>query len=202
MATAVSKTDLINRFTTRVRDYITSQTNWVSGTVVWNTTVGAVTAGSAGFGGPYSRTADTTNVAGPAMTTASIPNRLSTATSASNTVVTVLRDFLVSWANNHRVTLQNTGNLTPASYVGTVKLNDLVATTKNLIISDVNTLAVENNLVANKRINQFDLDGFIDDCVNVWINRCFTTPPEIFYYGFCHSSCHSNHSSHGSRGRR
>lgn len=201
MTNKISKSDIINRITTRIKDYVTSQTNWVAGTAVWNTNVGVVTANSAGYGGPYSRTTAANNIASPQMIGSDLPNKLQASTSGL-TVVSVLRNFLLSYANNHRITLQNTGNLTPANYVGVAKLNDLVQTTKNQITTDVNAAAVANNIMSNKTISGLEIDGFIDDCKNIWINRCFTTPPEVFYYGFCHSSCHSNHGSHGSRGRR
>jgi hypothetical protein len=201
MTTKISKSDIINRITTRIKDYVTSQTNWVAGTAVWNRNVGFITANSASYGGPYSRTTSADNIASPQMIGSDLPNKLQASTTGL-TVVTVLRNFLLSYANNHRIKLQNTGNLTPATYFGVAKLNDLVQVTKDQITTDVNAAAVANNIMSNKTISGLEIDGFIDDCKNIWINRCFTTPPEVFYYGFCHSSCHSNHGSHGSRGRR
>jgi hypothetical protein len=203
MATPISKTDLINRFTTRVKDYVTSQTNWISTTVVWNTNVGNVTSRSkTTYGGPYDRTTSANKIAEPAMISSDLKNSVSTAVDGANTIVSTLRNLLISYSNNHKITLRNTGNLSPPTHVGVAKLNDLLQTTKDQIIADVNLAASESNISKGKKITNLDIDGFIDDCKNIWINRCFTTPPEIFYYSFCHSSCHSNHGSHGSRGRR
>lgn len=202
MAIKISKQDLINRFTTRIKDYITASTNWVGGTGVWDSTVNGITSISTSYGGPYNRTTATDTVAQPLAVPANFNNVTQTANNAVGTIVNTLRNLLVSYANNHRIILHNTGNLTPPSYTGVAKLNDVVQGVKDAIVNDVNNAAIENNLVKGKPIKNIEIEDFIDDCKFIWQNRCLNSAVESFYYGYCHSSCHSNHSSHGSRGRR
>lgn len=190
----IEKQDVIDRFNTRVRDWVTSNTNWVSSTSVWNTTVGVVSSNNG-------RTAFAT-----AQPDSILPINLSADIGAQpltiGHVVNVLRTFMVTCANSHKVFLQNTGNLAPASYTGTIRLNGSPAPTTTAVLSDMTNSAVNRDLESGDLITATNLINFIEDCRSIWTTRCLNSPVETFNYSYCHSSCHSNHGSHGSRGRR
>jgi hypothetical protein len=220
----IVKQDIIDRFNTRVRDWVTTNTNWISTTAVWNTTVGFVTANSATSGGhvvggnypgniangPYNRTAFST--AEPAsIVQADLSAEIGAQPLTVGHVVKVLKDFMVLYANNHKIELMNSGNLTPAGartsfgsipYVGTVRLDNVVSTVKTDVENDINAAVNNRNVKNGELVQATNLINFIEDCRNIWTARCLTNPVEQFRYTYCHSSCHSNHGSHGSRGRR
>jgi hypothetical protein len=206
----IVKQDIIDRFNTRVRDWVTSNTNWVASTAVWNTTVGAVTAHSTGAGdgpggssgaGAYNRTTQTTTA--PA---SPVEGDFSAAIGAQpltvGHVVNVIRNFMTLYANNHRIQLVNNGNIGVASYTGVARLNDVISATKTAVQGDILNAAANRTVESGELVIASNLLNFIEDCRNIWTNRCNSAVVETFKYNYCHSSCHSNHGSHGSRGRR
>lgn len=227
----ILKQDIIDRFNTRVRDWVTANTNWVAGTYVWNTSVGHVVAnstngqtGSTNLGGPpsdgtypgyigggdYNRTAfSTTQPASIAPVDFSAEIGAQPLTMGH--VVNVMRNFMVLYANNHRVELMNTGNLATNGtrtsfgtipYNGVVRLSDVVPAVKTNVLNDMNAAAVNRDVESGEVIVATGIINFIEDCRNIWTVRCFNPTVEQFRYSYCHASCHSNHGSHGSRGRR
>ena len=228
----IVKQDIINRFNTRVRDWVIANTNWVASTAVWNTTLGNVTANSTtgqtgstnthgGYpsdgkypgsiaGGSYNRTTQTT-VAPASITQANLSADIGANQLTTGHVMKVLKDFMILYANNHKIQLMNTGNLTVSGtrtsfgtipYVGVARLNDVVSTVKTNIQNDINASQLNRDVESGQLITASKLLSFIEDCRAIWTNRCLNTPVEEFRYSYCHSSCHSNHGSHGSRGRR
>lgn len=226
----VIQQDIIDRFNTRVRDWVISNTDWISTTSVWNTTLGFVTANSTSGGtssrrsttspssplfsqpaGTYNRIAQTTNV--PDSITAPILDaKVGASITKTGEVVKVLRDFLVLYANSHKVNLVNTGNrsypanstITPGQviYTGTARLDNVLSPVKELVQADVDASLIANTIKDGEKLNAISMNAFIEDCRSIWTNRVFNTPVEEFRYSYCHNSCHSNFGSHGSRGRR
>lgn len=196
----ITKTDIINQFNTRVRDWVTANTNWVSSTAVWNTTVGGVLANSIAYGGTVNRTAQTT--AAPPAPTVSQLNALIKANTAADSIVQVLKSFMVEYAKSMKVTLTNTGNLAPASYTGTVRVTAANASASSLVSTDVDAAATSNQMTGTTLITATKVNGFIEACRTIWTNRMNTGAIENFRYSYCHSSCHTNHTCYSSRGRR
>jgi hypothetical protein len=198
----VKTQDVVDRINTRLRDLVTASTAWVAGTDVWNTNVGTVTASSTSYGGGYNRTASATATADSA-TTSNFAPVIGGSNGTAGHVVKVLKDLMALYAQTHKVTLNNTGNLAPANYTGIVKLNGVDATAAANVQSDVNTAATARAVVGGSLVTATNLNNLIEDCRTIWTNRAFTPVVENYYYSYCHSSCHSNcHTSHGSRGRR
>lgn len=198
----INKQDVVDRFNTRVRDFVTTSTSWTASTAVFNTTVGNVVANSIAAGGTVNRVAQAT-----AQPTGVATTDLGAMIGASSTsvghVVNVLKTFLTLYANNHTVTLTNTGNLSPASYTGTVRLDGAPSTVTANIASDIAAAATARNITNAALITATNMNNFIEDCRTIWTNRAFTSSVEEFKYNYCHSNCHSNcHANHGSRGRR
>lgn len=196
----VKKIDIVDRFNTRVRDYVSSLTDWVGGTGVWNTNVATVVANSTSYGGGYNRTA-----LGTAQPTgvdqADLVPIIGAQTTVAGHVGKVLKDFLAVYANTHRITLNNTGNLAPASYNGVVRLDGSFLAGD--IGTDFNSAAAANNVTNGQIITATNLNALIEQCRTIWTNRAYNVTSENYYYSYCHSSCHSNcHANHGSRGRR
>lgn len=219
----IVKQDIIDRFNTRVRDWVTANTNWVAATGVWNTNVGAVVANSTNAwtsvggnfpgtigGGAYNRTAfPTTEPA--SIVTADLSAAIGAQPLTIGHVVKVLKDFMVLYANNHRIELLNTGNLWvngartsfgTIPYNGVIRLSDVVSTVKTNVNDDVIAAAANRDVESGHLITATTLNTFIEDCRAIWTARCLDPVVEQFRYSYCHSSCHGNHGSHGSRGRR
>jgi hypothetical protein len=219
----VLRQDIIDRFNLRVRDWVVANTNWTSTTPVWNTTVGNVvsksTTGRTSVGGNFPGTVAGGSYDRTAFTTPTPSSILETDFSAAigagplttGHVVKVLKDFMTLFANNHKIQLMNTGNLSTTGartsfgtipYVGTVRLSDVLTTVKTNVQTDVDNAAINRNVESGFIINASGLLNLIEDCRTIWTNRCLDVVSEEFRYSYCHSSCHSNHGSHGSRGRR
>lgn len=205
----ITKQEIIDRFNLRVRDWVTANTNWLSTTAVWNTNVGTVTANSTTggstqtgtAGGSYNRT--TFSTAAPAAPQESDFNLVIGARTNAGTVVQTLKNFMILYANNHKINLLNTGNVAPTSYTGVARLNGTPAATVTNIGTDVDNAAIANNLATGQVITATNINAFIESCRTIWSNRCNPTNPlEEFRYNYCHSSCHTNYTCYNSRGRR
>jgi len=226
----VIRQDIIDRFNTRVRDWVTANTNWISTTQIisdagrnYFRNVGQITSASTSggtnvggtypgtvAGGSYNRTAFSTPQP------ASIAQADFSAEIGANPltvghVVRVLREFMVLYANNHKIELMNTGNLTTSgartsfgliTHTGTVRLDDVLPAVKTSVQNDVNAAAIARDVESGELVSAAKLLNFIEDCRGIWTTRCLNPVVEQFRYSYCHASCHGNHSSHGSRGRR
>jgi 2-methylaconitate cis-trans-isomerase PrpF len=118
---------------------------------------------------------------------------------------------MILYANNHKMDLRNTGNLTVAgartsfglvTHTGVARLNGVLPTVSNNVTTDLLASANTRQIKTGSLITATNLNNFIEDCRTIWQNRCLSSAVEEFRYSYCHSSCHSNHGSHGSRGRR
>lgn len=221
----IVKQDIIDRFNTRVRDWVTANTNWIASTPISNRTVGQITVSSTAggtsaggnypgtvAGGSYNRTTQTTTQ--PAtITTSDLSADIGANQLTTGHVMKVLKDFMVLYANNHKIELMNTGNSiypNPASrtsfglitHIGVARLDDVVPAVKSNIQNDINASQLARDVESGELITASKLLDFIEDCRTIWTNRCLTNVVEQFRYSYCHSSCHGNHGSHGSRGRR
>jgi hypothetical protein len=196
----ITKADIVAQFNTRVRDWVTANTSWVSSTAVWNTTVGAVTANSVAYGGTINRTTQTT--AAPAGPTVTQLNATIKANTAADSIVQVLKSFMVEYAKSMKVTLTNTGNLAPASYTGVIRTTTANAAASNLVSTDVDAAATSNQMTGNTLVTAAKVNGFIESCRTIWTNRMNTGVIEDYRYSYCHSSCHTNYTCYSSRGRR
>jgi hypothetical protein len=198
----VKKQDIVDRFNTRVRDLVTASTDWVAGTGVWNTDVGTVIANSTAYGGGYNRGTYADAIA-PAVSTADLVPIVGAQTSVVGHVTNVLKSFMSVYANTHRVVLNNTGNLAPASYNGTVRLDGAPGADVSAIQSDFDSSAASFNVLNGQLITATNLNNLIEACRTIWTNRAYNPVLENYYYSYCHSSCHSSAPPcHGSRGRR
>lgn len=198
----VKKQDIVDRFNTRVRNLVTANTNWGYGTGVWNTNVGTVIANSTAYGGGLNRGTYSDPTA-PALSATHLVPIVGAQTSVVGHVTNVLRSFMSVYANSHRVALNNTGNLAPASYNGTVRLDGAPGADVSAIQSDFNASAASFNVLNGKVITATNLNNLIEACRTIWINRAYNPVLENYYYSYCHSSCHSSAPPcHGSRGRR
>ncbi len=223
---SIVQQDIIDRFHLRVRDYVTSQTDWISTTVMiaagsrtLNTIVSNSTTGGTSVGGnypgsfpagTYNRTAYSTKT--PAsVTTADFSAQIGASQATVGHVMQILKEFMNVYANNHIINLRNTGNLTTAgartsfnliTHTGSARLNGVPSSVITSINTDLTNSAVTRNIAPGSLITATNLNNLIEDCKTIWQNRCNTSAVEEFRYSYCHSSCHSNHGSHGSRGRR
>lgn len=223
---SINRQDIIDRFHLRVRDYITSQTDWISttimiasgsrtlNTIVSNSTTGgtSVGGGSPGTypGGTVNRTAYSTKT--PAsVTLAEFSAEIGAKQTTVGHVMEVLKSFMNVYANNHMISLRNTGNLTIAgaktsfnliTHTGVARLDGVPSTVITNINTDITNSATTRNIATGSLITATNLYNLIEDCRTIWQNRCNTSAVEEFRYSYCHSSCHSSHGSHGSRGRR
>jgi hypothetical protein len=196
----IIKQDLVDRFNTRVRDYVNSYTNWTSGTGVWNTNVGVVTSRSTSYGGGVNRTSYSTTLP----TSAALGNftDLIGAKTTSGFIVKAIKSLMTEYAKTHKVYLQNTGNLGSGSYTGSVRLNGAPSGTTNNVINDLEADANARNITSGSEINAAQLNAFVEACRGIWYNRCYAASQETFKYSYCHSSCHTNYTCYNSRGRR
>lgn len=197
----ITKTDLIARFNTRVRDWVTANTNWVSSTGVWNTNVGTVLGNSTAYGGGVNKVAQAT-AQPPEILPADINVLIGASSATSGYVVNILKGFMKEYSKNYKVNLLNTGNLAPGSYTGTVRVTNATNGLSLAVESDVEAAATANGIVPTALITATNLNNFIESCRNIWTNRCLNSVYENFYYSYCHSSCHTNHTCYNSRGRR
>ena len=210
----ITKLDIINRFNSRVRDWVTANTNWISSTIVWNTTVGNVTANSTAGGstqmgnpgGTYNRTTSAT-AAPDSIQEANLNTVIGADKDSAGKIVKVLKDFMILYANNHKINLINTGNIPPGNdgtvgYTGVARLNGAPAATVSAITADVDAAAIANGLQTGQIINATKINNFIESCRTIWTNRSLNTAIEDFYYNYCHSSCHTSYTCYNSRGRR
>jgi hypothetical protein len=197
----ITRENIIAKFNERVRDWVVSNTNFLNATPVWNQTVGYITANSSAFGGGINRITEVSATPVSIQVTDLISN-IGADNSAAGKIVKVLKDFLILYANNHRITLNNTGNLAPANYVGVARLNGTPLATQTAIGTDVDAAAIASNVSNGQLITALNLNSFIESCRTIWTNRAFTPSLETFNYSYCHSSCHSNVTCYNSRGRR
>lgn len=225
----ITRNDIINRFNSRVRDWVTANVTLLGGTSVWNTNVNYVTSNSTAFGTSqsYSNTSSGAGYSLPGGSynrgTYSTAEAASIATSdfasligASNTtaghVVSLLKNFMVLYANTHRIQLINNGNyaypsnsiISPGQviYQGVARMDGVVSSVSSAVSSDVDAAANNRGIVSGNTITASQMNNFIEDCRSIWTTRALNTPVEVYRYNYCHGSCHSSFSSHGSRGRR
>lgn len=212
----ISKQDIIDRFNTRVKDWVVANTNWTAATPVWDTNLGYVVSHSTAAGahgypaGLYNRSAfPSTSQELP--TEPDFSSEIGAKALTTGHVVNVLKNFMTLYANTHKMQLMNTGNYTPSRavtthgtipYVGVARLDGVVPVVKTNVETDLAYAAENRNVKTGEPIEATNLLALIEDCRAIWTNRCLNVISEEFRYNYCHSSCHSNHGSHGSRGRR
>lgn len=221
----ITREDIIDRFHLRVRDYVTSQTDWINSTVIIsgrfdldsvtrNSTSGGTTVGG---GSPGTISGGTVNrITYSTKTPAAIPTtEFSSEIGASSItvghVMEVLKSFMNLYANNHMVNLRNTGNLTTGgsktsfnlvTHTGVARFNGSPSATLTSITNDLANSATNRGIQTGALITATNLNNLIEDCRSIWQSRCNSGAIEEFRYSYCHSSCHGSHGSHGSRGRR
>ncbi len=197
----ISKQDIIDRFNLRVRDWVTSNTNWVAGTGVWNTNVEYVLYYSYdNYTGDWKGIYHTTQPSAPSQADL---NLIIGARTNAGTIVQTLKNFMSLYADNHRIILRNTGNYAPSYYEGVARLDSSPYWLVQGIQADVENAATNNGITSQRVITASTINNFIESCRAIWTSRCIESGAiEEFYYSYCHSSCHSNITCYNSRGRR
>lgn len=196
----VIRQDIVDRFNSRVRDYVGALTNYVSSTSVWNRNVGYVTLNSTSYGGGVNRSTYSSGT--PVSATEGNFSEIIGAQDTAGYIVKVIKNLMSEYTKNHKIYLYNTGNYSPKSYTGTARLNGAPSGTINAVNSDVENAANSNNITQGQEITASKLNNFIESCRSIWYNRCYVSAIETFRYSYCHSSCHTNHTCYNSRGRR
>lgn len=220
----VVRQDIIDRFNARIRDLVIAETDWVGSTVIvagrtLNTITSGSTSGSTSAGGnypgsypagSYNRTALSTKEPDP-IEQVDFSAEIGGKENVVGHVLNVLKTFMTLYANTHKMDLRNTGNLTTTgartsfnlvTHTGVARLSDVLSSVKTSVESDITNSSNNRNIKTGALITATNLINFIEDCRAIWQNRCLNSAVEEFRYSYCHSSCHSNHGSHGSRGRR
>lgn len=185
----ISKSEIIARFGVVVRDYLVANTNWNASTIIVpGYSVGYITGGIAHASSD------------PGIpSTAQVADLVEADVSQVGALTKVLRDFMIFYARNQRVYLNNTGNY-GGSTSGVVRLNTsngLDASMSSQITNAINSRAVTGNSL----VDASNLENFLIDCRNIWASLCATNNIKTYNFNYCHTN-HTNYPQHGSRGRR
>lgn len=174
-----------------------------------NTTAGAIASGSSavasaeGYTGT-GQSATLTNDPVPAevMTVAGLSGDIGATSTTAGHVVKVMRDLIREYAKIQKVTFDNVGNLEPLKWTGVVKASNTPSIVNTKISNDIDAYLLSTNFKSGAALDPVKFLAFIEQCRTIWQTRCLNTTTRVFYFNYCHSSCHSNETCYNSRGRR
>lgn len=178
---AIENSEIISDFDAKLRAFVSASTNWIGTTVVWNTNVATVT----GVNTPN------TDPGSPAATTI-LPDVAANTTQA-NSLRSVFLQWMAIYSRTQRISLTNTGNLNPRSYLGVYRFTTS-AYDVAVVTSDATARFATRDVQVGSLIENSNLENLISDFQSIWITRCRDTTIRNFNYYYCHSSCHSSRS--------
>lgn len=187
----IDANELINEFTTVVRNFVTSNTNFFGNTVlndrfVYNIIQGTG-PGTASTGFQDTRTAD---AGGPVVT--DIKPEIS-AGAQVNSLRTVIASWMAIYSRTQRVTFTNIGNLGVSSHTGVYRFTS-AAFEVNAVKTATTSAMDTANLTSLKQISKTDLQNLVNSLQTVWQNNARDVVQRTYSYNYCHSSCHSSRS--------
>lgn len=198
----ITKQDIINRFHTRIKDFVATKVNilpskpFQNSVRVWNGTPGSQSRGSthpnhtqaytvvrtlnttaaaiAADSATYGGDPNSTLSTGPTATisTTDFSDGIGASPGDAGEVANVLREFLKIYARVHFASFENTGNLAPLVTQGVVSSSNLPTATANLINTDVASALTARGINDGKLTHASSFISFIEDCRTIWTNRC------------------------------
>lgn len=186
----IAKQEIIDEFVTKLRNYISGQTNWVGSTGVWNTTVGnIITTG----GNQAPITPDPGNNHNSVDPGGPVASDLPKEIDASD-----LRSLITTWmtiySRTQRVRLVKygtTGGDTPVEGIYRfLTTNHNVGATVNATTAALDSFDIKEGVPVNKA----KLNDLMNQLQNIWITTARNVVRAQYNWNWCHSSCHSSRS--------
>jgi len=178
----INEQELVNEFTTRVRNHVQNNTQWVGTTAVWNTQVRHI------VGSNNSTTQDGPSAGAFKPDVVALESR-------ANSIRKILKDWMAVYSSANRIRLQNTGNSGASNYYGVYR-HDTGTRQNATMISQANAAIDASGIASNAQIKRSDIDALITQLQNIWTTYCGPSAgvSHTFTYHYCHGSCHSSRS--------